>query len=37
MKIVGLGLRGYFKDDFNKFDAFIILVGTIDIILLATL
>lgn len=32
LKIIGLGIKGYFKDGFNLFDAFIILLSTIDLV-----
>ena len=31
LKLVGLGLKGYFKDSFNTFDCFIVLVSCVDI------
>ena len=33
LKMMGLGLKGYFKDGFNLFDCFIICISTLDIIL----
>ena len=33
IKMIGLGIKLYFKDHFNKFDFFIILISTIDLAL----
>jgi hypothetical protein len=37
LKLIGLGPKCYFHDHFNLFDAFIILVSTLDIILSSVL
>ena len=33
IKIIGYGLRDYFKDSFNTFDCIIVLISCIDVIL----
>lgn len=33
LKVVALGFKGYFADNFNKFDLLIIIISTIDITL----
>jgi hypothetical protein len=35
--MIGLGMHEYFRDHFNKFDCFIIVISTIDLILSFTL
>ena len=34
LKLIGYGYKDYFKDKFNLFDAFIVLVSTVDILIL---
>lgn len=36
MKLAALGFKEYFSDRFNSFDAFIIFVSSIDVIISAT-
>lgn len=31
IKLIGLGIRGYFKDAFNSFDCFIVVISCVDI------
>ena len=33
VKLLGLGFREYFRDRFNDFDAVIVLISTVDIVL----
>ena len=33
IKLIGLGFKEYIKDKFNIFDAFVILLNTVDIVL----
>jgi len=33
IKMAGMGIKEFFKDHFNKFDCFIIVISTIDFIL----
>ena len=32
LKLIGLGIKGYYRDGFNVFDFIIILISTVDII-----
>jgi hypothetical protein len=31
-KLIGLGLKGYFRDNFNTFDCFIVFVSIVDFV-----
>lgn len=33
LKLLGLGFKAYFKDKFNAFDAFLVFVSVIDLLL----
>lgn len=37
IKLIGLGFREYGKDSFNLFDAFIVVLSLVDMIVVATL
>jgi len=37
IKLLGMGFKLYFRDKFNIFDCFIVVISTVDIVILVTL